>query len=269
MSILPTNETKKTVDVPMNFFIYGATMSGKSYLAEHFPAPLFLNTDGNAKANPFPNIQLKNVKGSDGKLVKSVLTDLDDIMKELQALNDRKEFQYKTIIIDVIDDVCQLIEQAICIEHNVKALADIAYGKGYATFNAVLNTLVLDLKSLGLNVVYISRVETVTESNDNSRQMEIPSLKTKYYNIVNGNCDLVIHTQKIGKKYLKSVTDIRKKYYVEDMNNKHVAKLLSEIPGALYRKQSAITEKQQQQADKMVKQRNEQVEQAKAKLNNK
>lgn len=248
MSILPKNERKQTIDVPKNFFIYGATMSGKSYLAEHFPSPLFLNTDGNALANPFPNIQLRNIKGEDGKLKRSVLTDIDEIMAELQAQNHNSEFQYKTIVIDVIDDVCQLIEQAVCESNNVTALADIGYGKGYAIFNTVLNNFVLNLKSLGLNIVYVSRVEYVAENNDQSKIKEVPSLKTKYYNLVNGNCDLVIHTQKIGKNYMKTAGDIRKKYYVEDIKDPKIARILKSIPGALFQreetKQATTTTKQ-------------------------
>lgn len=237
MSILPKNERKQTIDVPKNFFIYGATMSGKSYLAEHFPSPLFLNTDGNALANPFPNIQLRNIKGEDGKLKRSVLTDIDEIMAELQAQNHNSEFQYKTIVIDVIDDVCQLIEQAVCESNGVTALADIGYGKGYAIFNTVLNNFVLNLKSLGLNIVYVSRVEYVAENNDQSKIKEVPSLKTKYYNLVNGNCDLVIHTQKIGKNYMKTAGDIRKKYYVEDIKDPKIARILKSIPGALFQRE--------------------------------
>lgn len=248
MSILPKNERKQTIDVPKNFFIYGKTMSGKSYLAEHFPSPLFLNTDGNALANPFPNIQLRNIKGEDDKLKRSVLTDIDEIMAELQAQNHNADFQYKTIVIDVIDDVCQLIEQAVCESNNVTALADIGYGKGYAIFNTVLNNFVLNLKSLGLNIVYVSRVEYVAENNDQSKIKEVPSLKTKYYNLVNGNCDLVIHTQKIGKNYMKTAGDIRKKYYVEDIKDPKIARILKSIPGALFQreetKQATTTTKQ-------------------------
>lgn len=235
MGILPTNERKKTINEPKNFFIYGATMSGKSYLAEHFPSPLFLNTDGNSLQNPFPSIQLSNSNGSD------VLTDIDSIMKALKQENSNPNFQYKTIVIDVTDDVCQLMDQAICNMHNVTALADIGYGKGYSAFNSVLNNFVLDLKSLGLNIVWISRVEIVSDTHDNSVKKEIPSLKTKLYNIINGNCDLVIHTQKIGKNYIKSVTDIRKKYYYEDIQDKKVANLLKSVNGALYTKPQTTT----------------------------
>lgn len=233
MSILPINEPKPTIDTPRNYFIYGATMSGKSYLAERFPKPLFLNTDGNSLANPAPSIQLRNVKNENGNLKQSVLKDLDEIMFDLQTQNKKKEFGYETIVLDVIDDICQLIEQAICTEAGVKSLADIGYGKGYATFNTVLQDLVMNLKSLPLNIVYVSRVSYETKDGDNSKAKEIPSLKTKYYNVVNGNCDLVIHTQKIGNNYLRTIKDKRKKYYADKIDDPKILRILKAVPGAI------------------------------------
>lgn len=230
MSILPINEKKKTIDVPRNFFIYGATMSGKSYLAQQFPNPLFLNTDGNALANPFPSIQLKNNANE------NVLRTVDEIITALRNGNNKEGYGYETIIVDVIDDLIQLFEQGICQLNNVNSLSEIGFGKGFATFKSVINNFINDLKGLGLNVVYISRVDYVQDQ-VNDTVKEVPSLPTKFYNVVNGNCDLVIHTEKIGKNYLQTATNIRKKYYLEDMNNKKIATILHNIPGALYRKE--------------------------------
>lgn len=227
MSILPKNEPKPTIDTPRNFFIYGATMAGKSYLAERFPNPLFLNTDGNSKQNPAPSIQLLNKRKRDGSADKTVIEQLDEIMLALQT----EPNSYETIVIDVIDDVALLIEQAVCLEADVKALADIPYGKGYATFNAIFQGLVMELKMLPVNVIYISRIEEHTE--DDGTTKEVPSLKTKYYNVVNGNCDLVIHVQKIGSKHFRSVTDKRKEYYEKSIDDPKILQILKAITGAL------------------------------------
>lgn len=227
MSILPPNKPQKTVDTPRNYFIYGATMSGKSFLAERFPNPLFLNTDGNAKANKAPSIQLLNERKRDGSAGKTVIEQLDEIMLALQTENH----SYETIILDVIDDVALLIEQAVCLEAGVKALSDIPYGKGYATFNSVFQGMVMELKALPVNVIYISRVDDKIDDAGNSH--EIPSLKVKYYNIVNGNCDLVIHVQKIGNRYVRSITDKRKDYYASHIDDEKILRILRAIPGAL------------------------------------
>ncbi|KRN27731.1 hypothetical protein IV38_GL001945 [Lactobacillus selangorensis] len=229
--ILPKNRPHQTIDTPHNFFIYGATMSGKSYLAGHFPNPIFLNTDGNSLANEAPSIQLKN----DLKTGQSVIEQLDEFTKEIETMNSQDDYGYETIVIDVIDDVATLIEQAICQKANVKALSDIPYGKGYATFNSVLQGLVMSLKAMPVNVIYISRVAEKIE--DDGSTKEIPSLKTKYYNIVNGNCDLVIHTQQIGSRYLRTIDKKRKNYYESKIDDSNILRLLKAIPGAITKEQ--------------------------------
>ncbi|WP_429971180.1 AAA family ATPase [Fructilactobacillus sp. Tb1] len=228
--ILPKNEKKKTIDDPRNFFIYGATMAGKSYLSGKFPDPLFLNTDGNALENEYPSIQLTNTRNADGSLKKGVSEQLDEIMLELGTKNNNPDFKYKTVVVDVIDDICSLLEQEICLKNNVDTLADIGYGKGYAMFSQMLNALVMELKTLPVYVIYVSRVGY---EGDGTAQKEIPSLKTKYYNIVNGNCDMVIHCQQVGSNHIRSVTKKRKNYYASKINNKIILNILKNVHGAL------------------------------------
>ena len=51
---LPKVQTLKPKSQPHNFFIWGATMSGKSYFSSFFPNPLILNTDGNSEQGSAP-----------------------------------------------------------------------------------------------------------------------------------------------------------------------------------------------------------------------
>ena len=64
MSILPPNKPQTPKDTPRNYFIWGPTMGGKSFLASQFPNPVIFNTDGNAEANTVPSVQLRNIKDS-------------------------------------------------------------------------------------------------------------------------------------------------------------------------------------------------------------
>ncbi|KRK39975.1 hypothetical protein FC07_GL001772 [Loigolactobacillus bifermentans DSM 20003] len=220
------------MDTPRTFFIWGATMSGKSYLAEHFPNPFFINTDDNAEKAGFPNYQLKNIQKADGSLKLSVIDELDQLILELSTAN--KGFQ--TVVIDVIDDVVALIEQAILLENDVKALSEMGYGKGYALHEQVLRSLVLDLKALPLNVVYVSRI---SEKSDNAGVVtEIPSLKTKWYNMVNGNCDLVIQTRRIGHRYSRVATDKRKQYERDQIKDPNILRILENVPGVFPRQKT-------------------------------
>ena len=156
---LPENKPQIPKDTPRNYFIYGETMSGKSYLANEFPNPIVLNTDGNAQANAVPSIQLANVKDKDGKIVNSVINQLGEILLALQT----HKHSYETVVIDVIDDVIEMIKIAVCDEltpsgkPRLKSLSEIGYGKGYDFFNQAVTELVMDLKALPMNVIYISR----------------------------------------------------------------------------------------------------------------
>ncbi|AKP66330.1 AAA family ATPase [Companilactobacillus ginsenosidimutans] len=237
MTILPKNEPHQPHNTPRNFFIWGATMSGKSYLASYFPDSIVFSTDGNEKnSGTRPTIALQNKVNAQGKITESVIDILDKYILALRT----EQHSFKTVVIDVIEDVTVLIEQAICMENNVKSLSDIPYGKGYSMFNSMLQELVIDLKALKMNVVYISREVMRTDSNDNP--VPAPALKDKYYNVVNGNCDIVIRTQHLGTRYIQTVTDIRRKYKQSEIDDPQILRILSAIPGALVKDMPAQTQ---------------------------
>ncbi len=233
---LPKVATLKPKAQPHNFFIWGETMSGKSYFSSYFPNPLILNTDGNSEQGQAPSIQIRNVRDANRKLQQSAIKQLNDIITALQIENPQRpaDQRFKTIVIDVIDDICVMIEQAICLDAGVQALSDIAYGKGYAMFNTALQQFVMDLKALPMNVIYISREISTTDENTGITTYR-QSLKDKYYNMVNGNCDLVIRTSKVGAgqniHYMREVKAARTKYLPENITNKRVLDLLLTCKG--------------------------------------
>lgn len=233
---LPKVEKLSPKSEPKNFFIWGSPMTGKSYFSSFFPNPLILNTDGNSKQGSAPSIQLRNIRNETGGLKQSVIKQLDDIVIALQVENPKRpeNQQFKTIVVDVIDDVCIQIEQAICLDAGVQALSDIPYGKGYAMFNTALQQFVMDLKALPLNVIYISRELAITDENTGATTYE-PSLKTKYYNIVNGNCDVVIRTKKIGDgqnaSYFRDVKALRTMYDPANITDHRILQLLESCKG--------------------------------------
>lgn len=249
MSILPPNKPTKTVDTPKNFFIYGATMNGKSYLASEFPNPLFLDTDGNASANPYPSIQLRNERGKNRKISESVVDQFDQIITELQTT----EHGFETVVLDVIDDIVVMIEQYICDREGVETIGDIGYGKGYAAFSNIFNALVIELKALPINVIYVSRIATREENNVS---YEIPSLKEKHVNIVNGNCDYMIQAKKVGKNYLRIVKEKRKNYQRDKIDDERILEILDTLTGAFDRSQRTNKKKQ----DEIVKKLEEDTE---------
>ena len=245
-TILPPNKPKKTVDTPKNFFIYGQTMNGKSYLAGEFPNPLFIDTDGNAKANPYPAVELRNVRDKSGKITHSVVKQLDDIITALQVENH----SYETIVLDVIDDIVVMIETAICDENGVETLGDIPYGKGYAIFKSVFQQLVIELKSLPMNVVYVSRITTKLVNNV---EVEEPSLPEKHVNVVNGNCDLMVQAKKVGKNYVRMLKMKRKNYNRDEIDDPKILAILDTITGVFERSRSVDKQTQDKIVEELEK----------------
>lgn len=238
MITLPKVETLKPKNQPHNFFIWGETMSGKSYFAGYFPNPLVLNTDGNSEQGQAPSIQIRNLRDANGNLKQSAIKQLDDIIIALQNQSGTQKFQ--TLVIDVVDDICVMIEQAICLENGVQSLGDMGYGRGYAMFNSTLQQFVMDLKALPMNVIYISREISITNEETGKTECK-QSLKDKYYNVINGNCDLVIRTSKVGQgqniTYYREVKAVRTKYEPENITDKRVLHLLKSCHGMFSKEQ--------------------------------
>lgn len=247
MSILPPNKPQVPKDTPRNYFIWGPTMGGKSFLASQFPNPVIFNTDGNAEANTVPSVQLRNIKDTNGKIKRSVIDQLDKLITALQT----EKHTYETVVLDVIDDIVVMIEQYICDKEDVETLGDIPYGKGYAAFTNIFQSLIIELKSLPMNVIYISRNATKMES---QTEIDIPSLKEKHQNIVNGNCDLSIQCKKVGKNYIRVAKARRKDYMRDQVDDKKILALLDSITGVFGR--SPKTSKKVQ--DEIVKKIEEQ-----------
>lgn len=224
---LPENKPQKPKDTPRNFFVWGETMSGKSYLANEFPNPIVLNTDGNAEANTIPSIQVRNYRNANGRIEKGAPEIIGEVLLALQTQNHT----YETVVVDVIDDVVELFKQYICVNNGVKSLGDVPYGKAYDEFNALLTQMVLDLKALPMNVVYISRQVSILDK-DGKTTIDVPSLKDKYVNIINGNCDLNVQARRLGNKYLRRVEARRKNYKRDEVDDAKILKILDTISGA-------------------------------------
>lgn len=246
MSILPENKPQTPLDTPRNYFIWGPTMGGKSFLASQFPNPVIFNTDGNAEANTVPSVQLRNIKDTNGKIKRSVINQLDKLITALQT----EKHTYETVVLDVIDDIVVMIEQYICDKEGVETLGDIPYGKGYAAFTNIFQQLVIELKSLPMNVIYISRNATKLEG---TTEIEIPSLKEKHQNIVNGNCDLSIQCKKVGKNYIRVAKARRKDYMRDQVDDKTILAILDTITG-VFGRTPKTTKKQQNEIVKQLEQ---------------
>lgn len=244
MITFPEDKPRKPKKEPRYFFIYGAPMSGKTFFASYFPHALDINTDNNAKQSRVPFISL--LTDENDQPITNVIQRLDDIIKGLPQTT------FKTVIIDTIEDLVSAVTKQIADEANEKYITDgkLAYGKGSSMVKKIIEDLVLELKSLPINVIWISREEEQSDIAAGIIKV-VPALKTKYYNIIAGNCDLVIRTQKLGpNSYYRSIEDKRSAYEPEDITDPRIRQLLESIPGMFPPKPQTETKKQEKKETK-------------------
>src|SRR5690625_1657801 len=121
----------------------------------------------------------------------------------------------------------------------------------------MVRVFVMRLKELtmktNMNVLYLSRLLTITE---NDVERHVPSLKTKWMNIVNGNSDYTILCRKVGKNYIRRAVDKRKNYTRDKVDDETIASLLDTVSGA-YDRSKGTSKKEQ---DAIVKEEEKQQE---------
>lgn len=104
LMILPENKrrdlnevTKKTI------WLYGKPFSGKTTFANKFPDPLMLNTDGNIKFVDAPYIPIRDEVSVTGRLTHRKFA--WQVFKEAVDELEKKENSFKTIIVDLLEDL--------------------------------------------------------------------------------------------------------------------------------------------------------------------
>lgn len=210
--LLPANKPKEKDITPKVFFIWGQSMSGKTYLARQFPSPIIINTDGNAKKVDTPSIEVHDWE----TFIK--------VIEEIEAGNH----DFKTIIIDLVDDVKTMLQNYVCKKYNVDDEGEVPYGKGYREVKVSWQRLMVRLNQLPYYVIFISHVIQISENN---QTIEQPSLEQKYYNMTMGRCDMSIKCRKVGQKYLQLCDSKRDHYILTDVKDQNVLKILMGITG--------------------------------------
>ena len=102
--LLPKNERRNIETVEKKVvWLYGSPFSGKTTFANKFPDPLMLNTDGNIKFVDAPYIGIKDKIEVTGRMTKKTLA--WDIFKDVIAELEKKDNDFKTIVIDLLEDL--------------------------------------------------------------------------------------------------------------------------------------------------------------------
>ena len=190
--LLPKNERRNIETVEKKVvWLYGSPFSGKTTFANKFPDPLMLNTDGNIKFVDAPYIGIKDKIEVTGRMTKKTFA--WDIFKDIIAELEKKENDFKTIVVDLLEDLyeyCRLyMYDQMGISHESDDLR--AWDKVMVEFLSTLKRLmVLDYE----NIILISHEDMTKDimkkGNDKVTAIK-PNLRDKVATKVAGMVDIV------------------------------------------------------------------------------
>ena len=203
---LPDNKKRdKVIDTKPDLWIYADSYVGKSTFVDKFDDLLFINTDGNTDNTESPFVLIRNEKKQEGRLIKTKFG-WETFIEVIDSL-ETQENTFKTIAIDLVEDLRDLCRLYVFDKYNWEHESDGGFGKGWQMVSSGFNTAMKRLKSLGYQIVYISKEkrEEVKLRNGNTRTIFTPNIDDKTSNVLSGTVDLTVRAfiDEEGKRKLR------------------------------------------------------------------
>lgn len=197
LNMLPKNERRSRNPAHnVKVMLYGAPFSGKTYAANTFPDPLFLNTDGNINSFDAPFKELadvvQNVELPGGRITTKVTSSWEEFLNTITELQSESH-SYKTVVVDLVDDLYESCRRYMYRKLNITHESDDSF-KAWEIIRNEFYAGMNRLTTLGLNVVLICHEDTSRDlcSPRGEKVTAIsPNLPEKVANKLSGMVDAV------------------------------------------------------------------------------
>ena len=190
---LPKNERRNIEKVEKRvMWIYGVPFCGKTTFANGFPDPLMLNTDGNIKFVDAPYIRIKDEIKVEGRMTKKTLAwqIFKDVIEELE----KKDNTFKTIIVDLVEDLYEYCRLFMYDQMGIKHESDDSFKAWDMVRGEFLNTLKRLMALDYENIILISHEDTskdITKKGGDKITAIKPNMQDKVALKVAGMVDIV------------------------------------------------------------------------------
>lgn len=210
MLLLPKNERvqvdRETAPV---LWLYGVPFSGKTTFANQAPDVLHLNTDGNVKYVDGARIIIRDEIKVNGRIKETVFA--WQMFKEAVETLCIGQHDFKTIVIDLVEDLLEHCRIYMYDKLNITHEADAGYGKGYDMVRTEFLPQIRRLTNAGYGVILISHeiVSEITKRNGDKLTTIKPNLQEKYANKIAGMVDIVgrVIIEEDDRRFIKFKTD--------------------------------------------------------------
>jgi hypothetical protein len=187
MSIaLPTEATKPVTELgKQTILLYGSPKLGKSSFASKAPGSLFFECE----------------PGLNHLEVFKVPTYSWEAFLEACKLVAKGEHNFKTIVIDTIDNAFKMCSDYVCAKHGIEYEGDMGHGKGWALVKNEWHRVLTRLASLPYGLIMISHaIDKTIETRTGEYTKTTPSLPYRARNVVLGLVDIILFGDSIAKK---------------------------------------------------------------------
>jgi len=183
---LPTERTKPVADLSQQtVLVYGPPKIGKSSLAARFPDALFFECE--------PGLNQLDV-------FKVTTYAWEDFLAACKLVAGGGH-NFKTIIVDTIDNAFKYCTDHVCGKHSIDYEGDLPHGKGWALVKNEWHRVLTRLASLPYGLVLISHAQDKTiETRTGEYTKTQPSLPDRARNVVLGLVDMILYCDTVTRK---------------------------------------------------------------------
>lgn len=191
--ILPKNERRTVTAVSSKkIWIYGAAFAGKTTLANAFPNPLMLNTDGNIKFVDAPYIAIHDEVKVEGRITRKTLA--WQVFKDAIDELEKRQNGFETIVVDLVEDMYEYCRLYMYDKKGWEHESDDSFKAWDMVRTEFLSTMKRLMNMDYPNIVLISHEDAtkdVTKRNGSKITAIKPNLGDKVANKLAGMVDIV------------------------------------------------------------------------------
>jgi hypothetical protein len=184
--VLPTETSKPVTELgKQSILLYANPKLGKSTFASKAPGALFFECE----------------PGLNHLEVFKVPTYSWEAFLEACKLVAKGDHNFKTIVIDTVDNAFKMCSDYVCAKHGIEYEGDMGHGKGWALVKNEWHRVLTRLASLPYGLILISHaIDKTIETRTGEYTKTTPSLPDRARNVVLGLVDIILFGDSVAKK---------------------------------------------------------------------
>ena len=188
---LPTEASKPVTELgKQSILLYANPKLGKSTFASKAPGALFFECE----------------PGLNHLEVFKVPTYSWEAFLEACKLVAKGDHNFKTIVIDTVDNAFKMCSDYVCAKHGIEYEGDMGHGKGWALVKNEWHRVLTRLASLPYGLILISHaIDKTIETRTGEYTKTTPSLPDRARNVVLGLVDIILFGDSVAKRMLRAM----------------------------------------------------------------